>query len=117
MVTSTSNSAVTGTSEMFSITAPPLPAEVFSVGGTVTGNGSGLSGVTLTFGRVLGTGTIPAKVQTAFDGTFTQTGFVSGTTYKVTPSKPGYAFTPKNRTFADGGTGLDFIGTPKNGRK
>ena len=117
MVTSTSNSAVWGTSAFFSTTAPPLPAEIFSIAGTVTGKGFGLSGVTLTFGRVSGTGTIPAKVQTIDDGTFSQTGFVSGTTYKVTPSKPGYAFTPKNVVFSNSGTSLNFTGTPKNGRK
>jgi hypothetical protein len=118
MVTSTSNSAVTGTSAFFSITAPPPAPEIFGVGGTVkTSVGQGLSGVTMTFGRISGTGTIPAKVQTIADGTFDQTGFVSGTSYRVTPSKTGYTFTQKNLTFGNGITSLDFVGTPKNRRK
>lgn len=117
MVTSTSNSGINGTSGFFEITAPPPAPEIFSVGGNVTSPSGKLSGVTLTFGRTSGTGTIPPRVQTASDGTFSQTGFVSGTTYKVTPSKPGYTFTPKNITFASGSSNLTFTGTPKNSRK
>jgi hypothetical protein len=64
------------------------------------------------FGRVSGTGTIPGSVSTDAIGTWSQTGFVSGTTYEVTPSKSGYSFSPKNLTFSDGSASLNFTGTP-----
>jgi Papain family cysteine protease/Kre9/KNH-like N-terminal Ig-like domain len=115
VVTSTSNVAVTGISGAFSITAPP-PTVPFSVGGTVFNKTQGLSGVTMTFSRVSGTGTIPGSVKTVTGGAFSQTGFVSGTTYKVTPSITGYSFTPKSLTFSDTNMNLEFTGTPK-GRK
>ena len=107
VVTSTSNAAVTGTGGFFSITAPP-PSQPFSVGGTVSSKGVGLSGVTLTFSLVSGTGNLPGSRQTDANGAFIQTGFVSGTTYKVTPSKTGYSFTPQSRTFSDGSASLNF---------
>jgi hypothetical protein len=113
VVTSTSSSAVSGTSAFFSITAPPPAPELFSVGGTVTG----MAGVTMTFGCVLGSGTIPASVSTDAYGKWSQTGFLSGTTYKVTPSKSGYSFSPKNWTFSDGSTSLSFIGTSRGRKK
>jgi hypothetical protein len=117
-VTSTSNAEVIGTSGNFSIKAPPPQPEIYSVSGTVfTSSNSGLDGVTLTFTRVLGTGTIPEKKLTDSNGAFNQTGFVSGTTYKITPAKPGYSFSPKNSTFSMGISGLKFTGTAKNGRK
>ncbi|MGZ6207716.1 MAG: C1 family peptidase [Syntrophales bacterium] len=114
VVTSTANSAITGTSGTFSITEPPLP---FGASGKVTtGNSTaGIPGVTMTFSRVSGTGAVPGSVPTGSDGSWSQTGFAAGTTYKATPSKPSYSFSPKNSTFSNGNTPLTFIGTSKGG--
>jgi hypothetical protein len=110
-VTSTSNSSITDTSDTFSITAPPPP---FSSGGKVTTGDllTGIPGVTMTFSRVSGTGTVPAAVITLVDGIWSQTGFQSGTTYKVTPSLSGYGFNPASSDFSAESTGLNFTGTP-----
>jgi hypothetical protein len=113
VVSSTSDPAISSTSDTFSITAPPQP---FSVSGKVTkSNATGIQGVTMTFSRVSGTGPVPGSVQTFSDGSWSQTGFAVGTTYKVTPSKPTYSFSPKNSTFSNGDTSLTFIGTIKGG--
>ncbi len=115
VVTSTSNSAISGTSGMFSITTAPA---TFSASGRVaTSAGTGISGVTMSFSRISGTGAVPGSLQTASDGSWSQTGFVAGTTYKVTPSKPNCSFSPTNLTFSDGSTLLTFTGTAKGGRK
>ena len=113
VVTSTSNTAITATSGMFSITASPVP---FSASGKITtGNGtSGIPGVTMNFSRVSGSGAVPGSVQTGSDGSWSQTGFAAGTTYTVTPSKSGYSLRPTNSTFSDGNTLLTFIGTSKS---
>ena len=58
----------------------------FSVSGRVTAGGAGLVGVTLTFSRV-GGGASPAAVQTDGAGAWSQTGFVPGQRYTVTPSR------------------------------
>jgi len=112
VVTSTSNYAITDTSDTFSTTAPPPP---FGTQGKVTTSDLlpiGIPGVTITFNRVSGTGTVPAAVTTLMDGTWSQTGFQSGTTYKVTPSLSGYSFNPTSSNFSAESTGLDFVGTP-----
>ena len=112
-VTSTSNSAITDASELFSITAPALP---FSASGKVTTSNLtvGIQGVKMTFSRVSGTGTVPLPVSTDSAGYWSQTGFAAGTTYKVTPSKSAYSFSPKNSTFSLS-TSMSFIGTSKSG--
>ena len=63
----------------------------YTIAGTITSNGSGLSGVTVTLsGSGSGTTTTDA------DGAYSFTGLSSGT-YIVTPSKSGYAFTPSSK--------------------
>lgn len=111
VVTSTSNATITDTSDMFSITSPPPP---FGASGKVTTSDliTGIPGVTMTFSRVSGTGTVPAAVTTLTDGNWTQTGFQSGTTYKVTPSLSGYSFSPPSSNFSAEISGLNFVGTP-----
>jgi hypothetical protein len=111
VVTSMSNSAIADTSDIFSITAPPPP---FGASGKVTTSDpiTGISGVTMTFSRVSGSGTVPASVTTLTDGTWSQTGFQSGTTYKVTPSLSGYSFNPPSSNFSAEISGLNFVGTP-----
>lgn len=63
-----------------------------AISGTVTRNGTGLSGVTM-----LG---LPGNPATAANGTYGV--FVpSGWTGKVTPSKPGYAFSPPSISYSN----------------
>lgn len=89
------------------------PVTTFSASGKATKNdGSGISGVTMTFTRVSGTGTLPASVQTGINGNWVQSGFQSDTTYRVTPSTSGYTFSPALRDFNSANTGLNFVGTP-----
>ncbi|HZV46701.1 MAG TPA: C1 family peptidase [Thermodesulfovibrionales bacterium] len=108
-VTSTSYSSVSDMSNgYFTIVAAPP----FSASGLVTSGGSGLSGLTMTFSRVSGTGTIPASVITNASGVWSQTGFQMGTAYRVTPSRAGYTFNPTYSNFSDESIGLNFIGTP-----
>jgi len=108
-VTSTSYGSVSDMSDGYFVieAAPP-----FSASGLVTSAGSGLSGVTMTFSRVSGTGTIPASVMTDLNGLWNQTGFQMGTSYRVTPSKTGYTITPAYSDFSDERIGLNFTGTP-----
>ncbi len=61
------------------------PAATYSISGTITYNGSGLSGVTVTAGS--------ASATTAGSGAYTITGVTDGT-YTVLPTLAGYAFTP-----------------------
>jgi len=87
----------------------------FGVSGIVTtGSGTGLPGVTMSFRRVAGKGALPGSVQTGSDGTWSQTGFESGTTYKVTPAKTGYAFSPKYLIFSGGNSSLNFAGKARS---
>jgi hypothetical protein len=109
VVTSTACGSVSGASGYFTITAVPT----FGASGLVTSatSGAGLSGVTMTFSRVSGTGTVPANVTTNAGGIWSQTGFQAGTSYRVTPSLSVYTFTPASSTFSDESTGLNFLGT------
>jgi hypothetical protein len=113
VVSSTSNTSVSGKSPLFSIITPP-PVVTFNVSGTVSVK---LSGVTMNFSRVSGTGTLPKSVLTDATGLFSQSGFVSGTSYKVTPSKPGYTFTPASLTFSSGDTSLNFTAAVKGKKR
>ena len=108
-ITSTSTGSVSDMSNgYFTINAAPI----FSASGLVTSGGSGLSGVTMTFSRVSGTGTIPSNVTTDMNGIWSRTGFQQGTTYRVTPSLSGYIFNPISSNFSAQISGLNFVGTP-----
>lgn len=76
----------------------------YSISGTVTESGTGLSGVTVS------TGTRSATTEN--DGTYTITGLPAGA-YTVTPSKTGYSFTPTNRSVTVNAnvTGVNFTAT------
>jgi hypothetical protein len=104
MVTSTTCSSAYGTSGNFFID----PALDFDVSGMVTSGGTGLSGVTINFSRVSGTGVVPASVSTIGGGTWNQTGFQVGTGYRVTPSKPNSSFSPSFLDFNNASTSLNF---------
>ncbi|HEV8615425.1 MAG TPA: M6 family metalloprotease domain-containing protein [Methylomirabilota bacterium] len=86
---------------------------LFSVSGTVRAAGVGLGGVTLTFTRVSGTGALPAPVLTTATGTWTRGGFQSGTTYRVTPTRPGVVFTPTSLQFSAASSSLNFTSATK----
>jgi hypothetical protein len=80
-------------------------------GRAVLDNGAGISGVTINFTRVTGTGAIPAAVQTDGNGNWSQSGFEPGTTYRTTPSKTAFTFAPSSRDFSAASTGLNFTGS------
>jgi subtilase family serine protease/subtilisin-like proprotein convertase family protein len=88
----------------------------FSAAGRVTttlfGTPRGLPGVTLTFARESGTGTVPAPVRTDAAGQWSQAGFVEGTLYRVTPGLATYTYTPGSRTFSNASATLDFAAAP-----
>jgi hypothetical protein len=110
-ITSTVCGAVFGTSGYFTIGVVPT----FGAQGKVTTSdlSTGIAGVTMTFSRVSGSGTLPAPVTTLADGMWSQTGFRQGTTYRVTPSLKGYTFSPSaSSNFSADTSGLNFIGTP-----
>jgi len=83
----------------------------FGVSGQVAASGGGgVSGVTMSFSVVSGSGSVPASVQTDGSGNWSQSGFQPGTTYRVTPSKSGYVFLPSSRSFTGATTALNFTG-------
>ena len=86
----------------------------FSVAGRVTttvfGTPRGLPGVTMTFARESGTGTVPLPVRTDAAGNWSQSGFLAGT-YRVTPSLTSYTYAPVLRTFSNASATLDFAAT------
>lgn len=73
----------------------------YSISGTVTENGTGLAGVTVS------TGTRSATTQD--DGTYSIAGLTAGS-YTITPAKTGYAFTPTSRNVTVNAnlTGINF---------
>jgi C1A family cysteine protease len=108
-IASTSYSSVFDFSDgSFTIEAAPP----YSASGLVTNAGAGLSGVTIMFSRISGTGAIPASVTTDATGIWSQGGFQPGTTYRATPSNTGYTFTPQYKDFSSESTGLNFTGAP-----
>ena len=63
-------------------------------GAPAGGKPPGIEGVTLTFSRVSGTGPVPSPVRTDASGSWSQSGFQTGTTYRAAASKQGFAFNP-----------------------
>ncbi len=72
--------------------ATPSSSGTYSISGTITSGGTGISGVTVTLSGA-GSGT----TTTDSNGNYTFTGLSNGS-YTVTPSKSGYTFTPDNVT-------------------
>ena len=89
----------------------------FTASGTVTGSiNEGVGSVRMSFSRISGSGSIPSAVYTGAQGTWSQSDFEEGTTYRVTPSHGtyNYVFNPPYRNFdgSDGNeTGLNFTTT------
>jgi len=75
-------------------------AAIYSISGTVTSGGSGLSGATMTL-----SGTASAMTTTNSSGSYTFTGLTNGT-YTITPSKTGYTFSPTSITVTISGANL-----------
>ena len=95
-------SIVSAWSESLSVNIFPL---TYAISGTVTYNGPGLSGVTLTL-----SGSGSGSTTTDASGNYSFTGLSNGT-YTITPSKSGYTFTPTSRTVTINGvnqTGINF---------
>ncbi len=81
----------------------------FSASGRITQTlGIGVSGVTMTFTKLSGSGTLPVSVETDTNGYWVQSNFRSDTSYRVTPYKFGYTFTPSSLDFNSANTKLDF---------
>jgi autotransporter-associated beta strand protein len=79
----------------------------YSISGTVTENGVGLTGVTVTDGT-------RTSESTGVDGVYMIANVPDGITYTVTPSKSGYTFTPANLSLMLSGanqTGNHFTAT------
>jgi len=81
----------------------------------VTSGGAGISGATMMFTRVSGSGALPSSVWRGSKGNWSQSGFESGTLYRVTPSKRGYTFNSTYLDFSSGTSSLNFTGlkTPR----
>jgi plastocyanin len=80
----------------------------YRITGTVTLNGTGLNGVTMTLG-----GAGSAVATTAADGTYTLSGLSNGS-YTITPSLSGFTFSPTSSSQTVAGTnitGVDFVAT------
>ncbi len=80
----------------------------YSISGTVTYNGSGLSGVSVSC-----TGPVNTSSTTDTGGNYSCTGLTNGT-YTVTPTKSGYTFSPTNYSVSVSGsnvTGKNFTAT------
>lgn len=84
---------------------PSLSAS-YSITGTVTSNSHPLAGV-----RIQSTGNFSTTTDTS--GLFTISGLITGT-YAVTPTKPGYTFSPAFRSIniPPNATGVDFTAIP-----
>ncbi len=88
------------------VTVTATSSVTYSISGTITLSGSGLSGVTVSAGG--------ASATTGSTGAYTIAGLGNGT-YTVTPALAGYAFTPANQSVTISGadvTGKNFTAAP-----
>jgi subtilisin family serine protease len=113
----TSTNARTGTITIAGRTvtiAQPGVAPPFTVSGHVlTTTGMPVVNATLSFSRVSGGGDVPFDVQTGDDGSWTQSGFEPGTTYRVAARKIRSNFSPDSLDFSTAMTTLDFTVVPR----
>jgi trimeric autotransporter adhesin len=89
------------------------PVSTFSVSGTVTSGGSGLSGVTINL-----TGAATQNTTTNSSGNYSFSGLSNGM-YKITPGDTGYTFTPGSISARVNGadlTGQDFTAAKVTGK-
>jgi hypothetical protein len=84
----------------------------FSISGRVVrADGTGVSGVTITFLRNLGRGSLPSSVVTGADGRWSQSGFETQTSYTANLNKVGFNFQPAAGVFNGPRSDLNFEGT------
>jgi len=91
---------------------PPATPATFTLSGTVSLNGSGLSGATVS---ISGAGS--GSITTLANGAYSFVGVRNGT-YTITPSIPGYSFTPSSASLSVQGagvSGLNFSAVPPVG--
>ncbi|PKM85882.1 MAG: hypothetical protein CVU87_14080, partial [Firmicutes bacterium HGW-Firmicutes-12] len=82
----------------------------FTASGQVTGaDGSAVANVTIRFKTLTGVGSVPEAVKTDAEGRWSQTDFLPGVTYVVTPEGKGLNVNPAYKTFSAANTALDFI--------
>jgi hypothetical protein len=104
------NSVGTGSGSCSNSVTPTDPATAFSVSGRVaTSEGTGISGVIMTFRLISGSVWLPGAVTTDSNGNWSQSGFASGPTYRVTPSKYSNDFLPGSMDFMAAQSDLDFV--------
>lgn len=86
----------------------PAQSTTFTAAGQVISTvGAPITGVTLTFTRLAGSGGVPNPVQTDQQGRWSQSGFAADSVYRVTPSQPGTLYTPSFHNF--GGPANDLV--------
>ncbi|NQU87105.1 MAG: DNRLRE domain-containing protein [Mariniphaga sp.] len=82
----------------------------FSASGKVTSTISGdVSLIDISFSRVNGSGSVPNPVKSGATGTWEQSGFAVGATYRATPSKQNYVFAPSFIDFNSDGSNVSNI--------
>ena len=106
------SSFVPGATGAYTVMLSSAATTGFRGAGQVTLGGAGLAGVTMAFSRDMGMGAIPPSVSTDGAGNWSQAGFVAGTTYRVTPVRPGLSFTPSFLTFGNTSASLSFTAAP-----
>ncbi len=84
---------------VFSVGSTAWAQQTFTITGTVTSDGQGLAGVTLVL-----SGTQSDTTTTAENGEYTFTALPAGT-YRVTPGRDGYTFSPESLSMTFPGTG------------
>lgn len=102
-----------GQSTTVQVTVNPVTAAGAEVAGNVTAqNGNPIRGATVSLLNTATSQTYTTVSQT--NGKFLFQDLPTGNTYLITPSKPGYTFSPSNRTFSllDNLDGVDFVATP-----
>ena len=87
-----------------------IPPSYSSSGAVTLAGESDHSGARITFTRVSGNGSVPDPVETTSSGVWEVSGFELGTTYRATPSRSGWAFTPDSYSFEAASPALDFAG-------
>ena len=107
--------AVNSSTKCFSSLSDAKPATpssgsttYYSISGTITSNGAGLSGVSVSC-----TGPVNTSATTNSSGAYTCSNLTNGT-YTVTPTLNGYTFSPVNQSVNVNGanvTGINFTGT------
>jgi serine protease AprX len=97
------------------ITVTQESALQYAVSGKVLKfDGTPLSDVTVSFSRLSGSGNIPPGVLTSADGSWSQSGFDTGSTYRVIVSHTRQVFSPRARQFNAPSSTLNFQVTTRD---